>query len=69
MRLAGKRCVTGTRSRPFADVVAEAQSLVDSGAREITLLGQNVNAYEGGLDKLIREIAEISPDLEVASLK
>src|SRR5688572_19170029 len=46
-------------SRPFADVVAEAQSLVDSGAREITLLGQNVNAYEGGLDKLIRQIAKI----------
>jgi tRNA-2-methylthio-N6-dimethylallyladenosine synthase len=46
-------------SRPFADVVAEARSLVDSGAREITLLGQNVNAYEGGLDKLIRQIAKI----------
>ncbi len=46
-------------SRPFADVVAEARSLVDSGAREITLLGQNVNAYEGGLDRLIREIAKI----------
>jgi tRNA-2-methylthio-N6-dimethylallyladenosine synthase len=46
-------------SRPFSDVVAEAQSLVDSGAREITLLGQNVNAYEGGLDKLIREVARI----------
>ena len=46
-------------SRPFADVVAEAQSLVDGGAREITLLGQNVNAYEGGLDRLIREIAKV----------
>ena len=46
-------------SRPFADVVAEAHSLVDSGAREITLLGQNVNAYEGGLDRLIRDIARI----------
>ena len=46
-------------SRPFADVVAEAQSLVEGGAREITLLGQNVNAYEGGLDKLIRAIAKI----------
>jgi tRNA-2-methylthio-N6-dimethylallyladenosine synthase len=46
-------------SRPFADVVAEARSLVASGAREITLLGQNVNAYKGGLDKLIREIARI----------
>jgi tRNA-2-methylthio-N6-dimethylallyladenosine synthase len=46
-------------SRPFVDVVAEAHSLVDSGAREITLLGQNVNAYEGGLDRLIRDIARI----------
>jgi tRNA-2-methylthio-N6-dimethylallyladenosine synthase len=46
-------------SRPLADIVAEAQSLVDGGAREITLLGQNVNAYEGGLDKLIRAIAKI----------
>ncbi|MFL6856208.1 MAG: tRNA (N6-isopentenyl adenosine(37)-C2)-methylthiotransferase MiaB, partial [Sphingomicrobium sp.] len=46
-------------SRPFADVVAEARSLVDSGAREITLLGQNVNAYQSGLDQLIREIARI----------
>ena len=46
-------------SRPFADVVAEARSLVESGAREITLLGQNVNAYDGGLDRLIREIARI----------
>jgi tRNA-2-methylthio-N6-dimethylallyladenosine synthase len=46
-------------SRPFADIVAEAQSLADSGAREVTLLGQNVNAYEGGLDRLIRAIAKI----------
>ena len=46
-------------SRPFSDIVAEAQSLVDGGAREITLLGQNVNAYEGGLDKLIRAIAKV----------
>src|SRR5687768_11706846 len=46
-------------SRPFADIVAEAHALVDGGAREITLLGQNVNAYEGGLDRLIRAIAKI----------
>ena len=31
-------------SRPAADVIAEARQLVDGGAREITLLGQNVNA-------------------------
>jgi len=35
-------------SRPMADVLAEARSLADGGAREITLLGQNVNAYHGG---------------------
>jgi tRNA-2-methylthio-N6-dimethylallyladenosine synthase len=36
-------------SRPFAAIVDEAKALVDAGAREITLLGQNVNAWhEGG---------------------
>jgi tRNA-2-methylthio-N6-dimethylallyladenosine synthase len=34
-------------SRPVAAVVAEAQGLVAHGARELTLLGQNVNAYRG----------------------
>lgn len=34
-------------SRPAADVVAEARALAASGVREITLLGQNVNAYHG----------------------
>lgn len=34
-------------SRPAADIFAEAQRLVAAGAREITLLGQNVNAYHG----------------------
>ena len=50
-------------SRPWADIVAEAQALVDGGAREITLLGQNVNAWlrmaTGGLDALIRALAKI----------
>ena len=46
-------------SRPFKDIVGEAQALVEGGAREITLLGQNVNAYAGGLDTLIRAIARI----------
>ncbi|MHA6721847.1 tRNA (N6-isopentenyl adenosine(37)-C2)-methylthiotransferase MiaB [Sphingomonas sp. RS2018] len=32
-------------SRPFAAIVEEAKALVDAGAREITLLGQNVNAW------------------------
>jgi tRNA-2-methylthio-N6-dimethylallyladenosine synthase len=34
-------------SRPVADVVAEAARLVEAGVREITLIGQNVNAYHG----------------------
>jgi tRNA-2-methylthio-N6-dimethylallyladenosine synthase len=49
-------------SRPWTDIVAEAQALVDGGAREIVLLGQNVNAWahEGrGLAELIRALARI----------
>jgi tRNA-2-methylthio-N6-dimethylallyladenosine synthase len=39
----------GETSRPQADLVAEAEALVAAGAVEITLIGQNVNAYDGGL--------------------
>ncbi|WP_347301952.1 tRNA (N6-isopentenyl adenosine(37)-C2)-methylthiotransferase MiaB [Croceibacterium sp. TMG7-5b_MA50] len=54
-------------SRPFGDLLAEAQLLVEAGAREITLLGQNVNAWAGqdeaarplGLDGLIRRLAAV----------
>ena len=54
-------------SRPAASVIAEAKALVALGVRELTLLGQNVNAYHGeGLDgrewsfaRLIRALAEI----------
>ena len=54
-------------SRPGAAVLAEARRLVAQGAREIALLGQNVNAYHGdapgggtwGLGRLLRELAEI----------
>ena len=37
-------------SRPLADVVAEITALAARGVREITLLGQNVNAYRGSMD-------------------
>ena len=54
-------------SRPAADVLREAQMLVQKGAREITLIGQNVNAWHGeGLDgrtwnlaRLLEEVAKI----------
>jgi len=49
-------------SRPWKDIVAEAHSLVEGGAREIVLLGQNVNAWTDenrGLAHLIRAIAKI----------
>ncbi len=58
-------------SRPWAAILDEARALVDSGAREITLLGQNVNAWTGddeagraqGLDGLIRALDRL-PGLE-----
>jgi tRNA-2-methylthio-N6-dimethylallyladenosine synthase len=54
-------------SRPVAQIVTEAQKLVDAGVREITLLGQNVNAWHGlgadgekwGLGQLLHRLAQI----------
>ncbi|MEC7675139.1 MAG: MiaB/RimO family radical SAM methylthiotransferase, partial [Pseudomonadota bacterium] len=54
-------------SRPVAQVLAEARALARDGVREITLLGQNVNAYHGacetggdwGLGRLLFALAEI----------
>jgi tRNA-2-methylthio-N6-dimethylallyladenosine synthase len=53
-------------SRPASAVIAEAERLIEGGAREITLLGQNVNAYHGdgdgeawGLGRLIRALAKL----------
>jgi len=57
-------------SRPFADILTEAVQLAEQGIREITLLGQNVNAYraeyegvDADLAMLIETIAEI-PQIE-----
>ena len=55
-------------SRGWADLLDEAKAIVDAGAKEITLLGQNVNAWAGeddtgkiqGLDGLIRALDRIT---------
>jgi len=55
-------------SRPWSAILDEARALIDAGAREITLLGQNVNAWAGedavgraqGFDGLIRALDRLS---------
>ena len=54
-------------SRPVSQILAEAERLADAGVREVTLLGQNVNAWHGegpdgkpwGLGRLLHRLAEI----------
>ena len=46
-------------SRPFDDVVAEVSALAASGVREVTLLGQNVNAWCGKIDGAAVDFAEL----------
>jgi len=50
-------------SRPFKQIIDEAKSLIEQGAKEIILLGQNVNAYNDNglrLSNLILEIEKIN---------
>lgn len=57
------------RSRPFAEIVQEVEQLADAGYKEVTLLGQNVNAYldcakrspnDGGFAALLRSLSRTS---------
>jgi tRNA-2-methylthio-N6-dimethylallyladenosine synthase len=60
-------------SRPVPQIIGEAKRLADKGVKEVTLLGQNVNAYHGeaadgsiwNLAKLIKEIAKIDDILRI----
>ena len=47
-------------SRPFSQIVSEAKQLVDNGAKEIILLGQNVNAYHFENEKLSDILFELN---------
>ena len=46
-------------SRPFEDIVAEIAGLVRQGVKEVTLLGQNVNAWRGAIDGERADFAEL----------
>ena len=54
-------------SRPVAKIIAEVERLADAGVREVTLIGQNVNAYHGDgpdgrtwtLARLLHRVAEV----------
>ena len=54
-------------SRPFDDVLTEVADLADQGVMEVTLLGQNVNAYRGGMNRdgpMSGEVADLATLLE-----
>ena len=53
-------------SRPFEDVLVEVAGLADQGVKEVTLLGQNVNAYRGTMGGTA-EIADFATLLEYVS--
>jgi len=58
-------------SRPFDDVIAEVAELAEQGVREVTLLGQNVNAYRGPRSgSPVADFAELLLHLaEIASIE
>ena len=53
-------------SRPFEDVLVEVAGLADQGVKEVTLLGQNVNAYRGAMGGTA-DIADFATLLEYVS--
>ena len=56
-------------SRPFNEIVDEAKILSENGAREIILLGQNVNAYKNGNFRLSNLILEIEKIPEIKRIR
>jgi len=56
-------------SRPFKQIIDEAKNLVDNGAQEIILLGQNVNAYSNEKFRLSNLILEIEKFSEIKRIR
>ena len=56
-------------SRPFKQIINEAKNLVDNGAQEIILLGQNVNAYSNEKFRLSNLILEIEKFPEIKRIR
>ncbi len=56
-------------SRPFNEIISEAKDLAQNGAREIILLGQNVNAYQNESFRLSNLIIEIEKIPEIKRIR
>ncbi len=56
-------------SRPFKDILSEARNLVNDGIKEITLLGQNVNAYKYNNKKLSDLIYKLNSFKELKRIR
>ena len=56
-------------SRPFQEIIDEAKYLSEKGAKEIILLGQNVNAYNDGKNRLSNLIMEIEKIKEIKRIR
>ena len=50
-------------SRPFKDIIIEAKQLINNGSKEITLLGQNVNAYESKDQNKTHKLSDLINEL------
>lgn len=52
------------KSRPMKDIILDVKRALNSSSKEILLLGQNVNSYQYGFVKLLKEIDKIPSDFK-----
>ena len=53
------------KSRPMGEVISDVKSLISAGHKDITLLGQNVNSYEYGFSKLLKDLNDLEGDFKI----